>query len=274
MGRRIAILVHEDTPPEDLSRYAVSRLVPTWQADGHEVFPLFGVREQVPADLVFVHVDLSVVPDEYLAFAARYPTSVNGAVKDIRKSTFSPHLLGPEDPWPGPVMVKSDRNHGGLPEAVHGIARLDGRGIEPAFRTQNAYRIFSNLREVPAEFFASPDYVVQRFMPEMEDDRFHVRTYQFLGEWSLCTRMASEHPVVSAENMVAKGPARVHPEIEELRRRLHFDYGKFDYVVHDGAVVPLDLNKTTGGRRVDRAPTPQLAASRQERARALYGFFR
>jgi len=34
MGRRIAILVHEDTPPEDLSRYAVSRMVPTWQADG------------------------------------------------------------------------------------------------------------------------------------------------------------------------------------------------------------------------------------------------
>ena len=39
----------------------------------------------------------------------------------------------------------------------------------------------------------------------------------------------------------------VHPDIVELIKRMKFDYGKFDYVMHEGKPVLLDANKTPGG---------------------------
>ena len=36
-------------------------------------------------------------------------------------------------------------------------------------------------------------------------------------------------------------------EIAEERRRLGFDYGKFDFVVHGGRPILLDANRTPGG---------------------------
>ena len=35
-----------------------------------------------------------------------------------------------------------------------------------------------------------------------------------------------------------------HPAMREARRRLGFDYGKFDYVERDGGAVLLDANPT------------------------------
>ncbi|MDR9365401.1 MAG: hypothetical protein RI575_08690 [Balneolaceae bacterium] len=53
---------------------------------------LFGTDRFVPADLLFMHVDLSIVPDEYFEFAEKYPIENNGNIKDIRKSTYGTHL--------------------------------------------------------------------------------------------------------------------------------------------------------------------------------------
>jgi hypothetical protein len=41
----------------------------------------------------------------------------------------------------------------------------------------------------------------------------------------------------------------VHPEIPELAKRMGFDFGKFDYVMHEGKPVLLDANKTPGARK-------------------------
>jgi hypothetical protein len=87
--KRIAVLFHECQSEERLPLYAIHYLAGFWRADGLEVLYLFGAREHVPADILVVHVDLSVVPDEYLEFAGRYPAAINATVKDIRKSTFS-----------------------------------------------------------------------------------------------------------------------------------------------------------------------------------------
>ncbi len=274
MGRRIALLFHERMPPARLDDYNLSRLIPIWEADGHEVVLLFGVKERVSADLVFVHVDLSVVPDEYLDFAATFPAAVNGKVRSILKSSYSPNLLRPGDAWPGPVIVKSERNHGGTPEAALGLPRLDGSGTHPAFWSQVDYAVLDHLEEVPDAIFSSPDYVVQRFTPECEDGLFHVRNYQFLGDWHAWSRFAAEDPIVTVETRAATLPCPPAPELMDLRRKLGFDYGKFDYVIHGGEVVLLDINKTTGGRAIRRPPDARLAALHQEKARALYGFFR
>ncbi len=272
MGRRIVLLFHE-SDRERTPFYAVSRMVPVWEADGHEVVSLFGVERFVAADLAFVHVDLSEVPEAYLEFAARYPASVNGRIRSIRKRAFSPHLLGPDDPWTGPVIVKSDRNYGGWPEALRGLPRLDGQGTRAPFASPMHYRVFERLADVPPAVFASEDFVVQRFLPEVEDGLFHVRTYTFLGAWGDCQRLASEGPVVKAESKVASGPAPVDPRVAALRAELGLDYGKIDYLYHGGELVVLDLNKTIGSRGAGREANPHLAGPRASRARGLYALF-
>ena len=273
MGRRIALLFHESDRNRDLSAYAVSRLVPVWREDGHEVVPVFGAETFVPADLAFVHVDLSEVPEAYLDLAARYPASVNGRVRSIRKSAYSPHLLREGDPWEGPVIVKSDRNYGGAPEAQRRIPRLDGQGLEPPFASPFHYQVLPGLDAVPKEVFGSPDFVVQRFLPELEEGLFHVRSYAFLGDWGECQRLASDDPIVKAETKVSSAPTPVHPEILALRRNLGFDYGKIDYLLHGDELVLLDLNKTTGSRGPARSANPHRASARAAKARGLYSLF-
>ena len=103
----IAVLFHENDRHRDLSTYIVGHLAPFWREDGHQVTFLFGTRHFVPADILFVHVNLSVVPDRYVEFAARYPVAVNSRIRDIRKSVISRNLVGPGDPWDGPVIVKT-----------------------------------------------------------------------------------------------------------------------------------------------------------------------
>lgn len=272
MGRDIAVLFHE-SDREHADFYAVSRLIPVWEEDGHRVTRLFGTRDFVPADLAFVHVDLSDVPEAYLDFAGRYPAAVNGRVRSIRKRIYSPYLLEQGDAWTGPVIVKSDRNFGGFPESLRQIPRLDGLGTRAYFNSPLDYRVFDRLEDVPEAFFRSPDFIVQRFLPEVEDGLFHVHTYSFLGDWGDCLRLASEQPVVKAETKVASGPARVDPRVEALRRELGFDYGKVDYLYHQGELVVLDFNKTTGSRGVGRQSNPHMAGTRLARARGLYSFF-
>ena len=132
MKRKIAILYHENHRGRPLN-YVINHYAEFWRAGGLEVVSLFGVSEFVPADLVIVHVDLSVVPDEYLDFANRcYPIVLNGEVKDIRKSTFSQLLLKPGDPCDGKVIVKSNYNYAAEPERELGVP-LDPRGVSSSF---------------------------------------------------------------------------------------------------------------------------------------------
>src|SRR5436309_8684921 len=116
--KTIGILFHENNRERDLCGYAVTFLAEFWRQDGHRVHHLFGTRKFVPADLLLIHVDLSVVPDEYLEFASRYPIALNKAAKDIRKSLISTNLVRQGDRYSGQVIVKSDLNSGGFPEQI------------------------------------------------------------------------------------------------------------------------------------------------------------
>jgi hypothetical protein len=285
--RHIAVLWHERDRGRDLTRYAITHLAEHWRNDGHVVRPIFGTDRFEGADLIVVHVDLSVVPAHYLDFAAHYPIAVNGRVQDIRRTAFSPILLGPDDAYAGPVIVKSNANHAGAPERARaGIAvatigwRVRRRmatihrpadDAPPLFGTPLDYRIFDRLADVPPAWFARPDLVIERFLPEREGDGYAVRNYQFLGDRWTCTRMLGPHPIVNAYTQVRVEPIELDAEIERLRHELGFDYGKFDYVIHDGTTVLLDTNKTTGAA----APplTPAVEAARRHRADGLYSYF-
>jgi hypothetical protein len=268
--RKIAILFHETDNRRQLG-YIINGLAEIWRADGHEVIYLFGVSKFVPADLVIVHVDLSVVPDEYLEFAKRYPIVLNGAVKDIRKSAFSDLLVRPGDPYDGRVIVKSDLNYAGDRELA--IQMLDGvRNLPaPLFRSPSDYRVFDHLRTVPPEWLTRSDIVVEKFVPEMEDSLYHVRMLLFLGDRMTCSRLASPDPIVKWSNQIRMEKVEPHPAIVQRLREMKFDCGKFDYVIHNGEAFLLDANKTTGSANVRL--TPELMATRRYLAEGLYPYF-
>lgn len=288
MNYKIAILFHEWDRINDTKHYAVSALADTWRRDGHTVFYLFGIRKFIPADLVLVHVDLSVVPDEYIAFAEQYPVVLNGKVRDIRKSTFSPHFLLPNDPYTGPVFVKANFNYAGGPETyrlgrfpfplshtghyfVKGLKILMHAIDRRPFRKPADYLRIDSLRKVPVKWFKRTDVVIQRFCPEIEDGLYHTRFYVFIGNRYYCERLSSPVPVVNSGSAVRTEYIEVHPEMERLRHELKFNYGKFDYVIHEGVPVLLDINKTIG---VPRRITPELQAARIHCAEGLYSYFR
>lgn len=280
------MLFHENDRHRDLSTYMVHHLAGFWREDGHHVRYLFGTRRFEPADIVLVHVNLSVVPDEYLGFAARYPHVLNGKIRDIRKSAISRNLVHPGDAWNGPVIVKSDLNYAGVPERYlrrtalerrWGIARSARRrfnrlrGRSAPFEESRDYPVFGALADVPASLFESRDVVVEKFRPECEDGFYHVRIYQFLGDRSTCMRVGTRRPVVKSDPDARTEAVEPAPEVVAWRQELGLDYGKLDYVINNGEVVLLDVNKTTGASVY--MDDERRRRMRRHQAEGLYSYF-
>ena len=66
----------------------------------------------------------------------------------------------------------------------------------------------------------------------------------FFGDRERCNRVVGRHPVVKASDALERVPVDVPDEIRAFRRRLGFDYGKFDFVINEGRPVLLDVNRT------------------------------
>jgi hypothetical protein len=256
-----------------------------WREAGHEVTFLFGTKRYVPADLALLHVNLSVVPQRYIQLARRYPIVLNGEVTDIRKSTFSRNILQRNDEWDGRVMIKSDLNYGGYPEltlkrswltrkfrtvrrARRLIDRLTGRA--PRIAESTDYKIYDRLTDVPPEFFDEDGIVVEKFLPEKQDEFYHVRVYEFLGDRGQCVRLAGKNPVVKGATCESFEEIEVPGEILGLCNELRLHFGKLDYVVNDGKIVLLDVNKTMGAGERDRQ---NIGGHLAYRAGGLYSYF-
>ncbi len=274
MRKKIGVLFHEKDR-DRVEFYVISSLAEYWREEGYEVIFIFGVNQYYPVDLILVHVDLSIVPDEYLEFAHRYPIVLNGYVRDIRKSTFSQNLVQPGDSYTGKVIVKTDLNYAGRPEQIappsrtpfqSGIlkwltSRLHSEPEHhlPHFESPHDYQVYETLHDVPEIFFTSNQFVVEKFLPEMEDDLFFVRYLGFLGDRTNAVRLGGKSPIVNGQTQIVREIIEPHPEIVGLRRKLKFDFGKFDYVLHDGQPILFDTNKTIGSARV---PFPPSIAAR------------
>jgi hypothetical protein len=262
MKKKIALIFHENEPKDNIRLFAVWHLAEAWRRENIDVVFLFGTKKHIAADLAFLHVDLSVVPEIYTDFAYRYPVVLNGKVTNIQKSSFSRQKMKRDDAYEGRVIVKSDMNYAGQPErkllgtalsrlAFRITCRLPfGRSIyggpEPNFRSPVDYIIRDNSQSIPQSWFSRGDILIEKFVPEMQEGLYCQRVYHFLGDRSVCILRKSKHPIINASNAVSRTQIDVHPDIVALARKLKFDYGKFDYVLHDGEPLLLDANKTPG----------------------------
>lgn len=259
---KIAIL-HAATESADWRRsFFLGLIASVWEQQGHEIVDCFGPSPGICGDVLLVHTNLSVVPPDYLAMARRHPRHLNAGLGDIRKHAYSTLRIDrPDDAWTGEVIVKSNLNHGGRPEWLDHQRWWNHRPLPRWVRQAGKhwtrprlpdfeggwkhYPIYESVGRVPRRYFSSPHYIVERFMPERDGDRYVLRHGYCLGGKRIAFRFSMgdrilRHPK-SYEAEVPFPPALV-----ELCQRMSIDYAKIDYVEHDGRVFVLDVNKTIG----------------------------
>jgi hypothetical protein len=230
-------------------RYLAHSLGVFWRQRGHEVVLHGGIENPPEGDLALLHVDLTVVPPPYRRVLERYPRVLNRAVLDVSKRLISRQLVaGPDDPWDGPVLVKTDANYGGLPEL--GLRTLAGRAGVPTAIPEGvaleSYTVFPSPGAVPPAVWTTPALIVERFLPERDGRGYYMRHWTFLGDRERSNRYRAEVPIIKASDILDGEPVPVPDDMRAWRARLGFDFGKFDYVLHDGRCVLLDVNRTPG----------------------------
>ena len=265
---KIAILHHSHTDPEK-TNYLISHCGQNWVLQGHSIVNIYGTEGPLPtADLLILHVDLSVVPRVYLEIAQNYPVVVNNRVIDISRHVFSEIIIGPDENYDGPVIVKTRYNYGGLPERE--INRMNGKftfnNIRMFFWQQfewlrpwsnvewlTNYPVYTSVKKVPSGVRQNEKLVVEKFLPERgRDGDYHVREWIFLGDRELHYKNICREPVIRGINTYRREyltPDDVPTELRTTRTKLGFDYGKFDYAIYNGKPVLYDINKTIGVAR-------------------------
>ncbi len=229
-----------------------------WVAGGGRLLVHRGLAAPPPADLGVLHVDLTRVPESYLTLARRYARCINSGAVDIAKRTVSRQLVVPGDAYEGPVIVKSDRNFGGMPERLVGLSqagrlkRLWDRLAEclPAAWTgrlrSGRYFVLPSPRAVPGWVWRRRELVVERFLVERQGPHFAINMWFFLGEVDCVATSLATTPQVKAATTVQRLPLhdRVPEPLRRRRQELGFDFGKFDYVMVGGEPHLLDANRT------------------------------
>lgn len=240
-------LVRDESSGQDGSWYLLFPILMELDRRGHQVVMATGIPDRdLPADAAILHVDATVVPAECLEYAASFPVCLNSGAGDISKRAVSGALLRKGDAWEGPVIAKSNLNYFGKPENAFNWRAIQGnRPLPfPDAKVVSDYRLYESFADLPPGLQDDPDLVLEKFIPEPDPDGFAIRFWVFCGDRGHCSRYVSPEWFVKGSNAVRKHPAPVPDELRERRRELGFDYGKFDFVIHDGKAVLLDANKT------------------------------
>ena len=254
MPIKIAILTHakqkfEKTP------YLLHILIGFWTKMGIEVVILRGIEHFEPADILFMHIDLTVIPDNYLAFSERYPVVINGRVRTISKRKISSNIITISDGYNGRVLVKTDLNFGGGMERRLARNKPVARLVDSikkrlpwylsGYLTPDNYPIYESPMEVPSAVWWNKNLVVEKFLPEREDDHYCLRQWVFMGKSEMSQKTVSSHPIVKASNIIRRETGIAIPDsLRQARADMGFDYGKFDFVMVEDQAVLLDANRT------------------------------
>jgi hypothetical protein len=239
------------TAPSEVlkDKYLVTKLAKCWSEDGHRV--TIGPAREVAGDVALLHVNLTRVPASAVPVNPSGVPLLNGAALDISKRVVSRHLVQPGDGWTGPVIIKTDANSFGAPEHKRSSrARFTRWRRHAPWRVARTlphreYPVLDAAEAVPDWVWRRDDLVVERFLPELSDGCYVLRSWLFFGRDEYAVKLYCDHPVVKNGralrfDYLSEVPASLRAE----RERLGFDFGKFDYVERDGEAVLLDANKT------------------------------
>jgi hypothetical protein len=289
------ILILRDRPAKPMD-YAIDHYAAFWRKSGHRVIDHIGVDNVPLADIAIVHIDLTVIPQEYAELIEKLPGSINGRILDISRRSYSPLLLDKNSQHEGAVIVKTNRNHGGLPEqkaiwhkshfpgkAWGSIQKLIGnkrnfparkaigRIAKPqdqswdSIQTISAHRypIFEDIESVPDGVWTNDNLIVERFLTNRNDGHYEVRYYEFFGDKEIGGRLTSHDPIVKFGNRISDEDIPVPEEARQWREQLAIDFGRLDYLETNGRRYLIDVNKTQGGGAMNynyQAEMEQLAS--------------
>ncbi len=251
----IVVIDHEQGGFEE-GGYVLGSIIQLWQEMGLKVSIQKGLDPIPDADLAIMHVDLTQVPDNYLASARHYPKVLNSRVADISKRTISADVVRRGDGYKGPVIVKTDNNCGGAREAdlarqnsgLTRYIRAVRRRLPWALQSDMHYydyKVYDSVSEVPKAVWFNRDLVIERFLPEVEDGHYCLRSWVFLGDKEVNFRSFSEHKIIKGDRAVRREMVpEVPDDLRQRRKDLGFDYGKFDYAIVNGRAVLYDANRT------------------------------
>jgi hypothetical protein len=265
--QKLVVLLHEAETVLIPQKYLISLLMQAWEHMGIIVEVIRGIDRFVPADAIIPHVDLTIRPSEYREFLSQYPLVINQLVVDISKSKISANILEKQDMYTGPVIVKTDRNCGGLAERHLLTKQRTNHSVILKFRHKIAsrlrqkyehytpwryvkhlqpstYPVLSSLSQVPKGIFANKNLIIEKFLPEIKGNMYCLRYYYFFGDQEMNFLARSQVPVVKGANIVVYEEAPIPSELRAIRQRLGIDYGRFDYVLRAGKVVLFDTNWT------------------------------
>ena len=251
------------------SPYLLFDVLKHLEALGHHAVVSRGI-DAPPGDAALLHVDSTIVEPQYLALAEHYPLTINFGTGDISKRAISRLLLSRDDRWEGPVMVKSNYNNNAVMEDLHnrGAANIGQPLPHPGIVKGGSYQVFDSMEEVGEEIWSDPSRVVEKFLPEPDPEGgFALRTWVFMGARERCTRFVTADRVSKASDVLRSEPSEVPPKLQTERERLSFDFGKFDWVMHEGEPVLLDANRTPG---VARAIQPLMKEGARNLAEGLH----
>jgi hypothetical protein len=237
--------------------FVVHLLAEEWRRRGISVDVTDSLAEPTGPDvLVFPHIDLTTTPPRLAEKLGRCARVINRKVIDISKRVISRQLVASPGEYDGPVIVKTNLNFGGKPEyrvlaAVGGepLHKLNAMMKIPwpvsAMLQPEKYPIYDNPGLVPPQVWGNQQLVVEKFLPEREGDLYCLRQYVFLGSAEFNTRAVSPDPRVKSGEVVRREVLdATPPAVRAFREELGFDYGKFDYVMHEGKAIVFDVNRT------------------------------
>ena len=280
MTRPLRLAVYVGKQAGLANSYFLRLLETAWRDYPVNIDVLDDPRQRTDADLAWMHVDETRRPAAYDAVRDTYPRVVNAAVGDVSKRRISRNLLCRDSTYDGPVIVKTDQNFFGRADYAqcrrqngsvsHAAQYLAGRlpTIRNHMRRNSTYPVYERVDQVLVTVWWNRRLVVERYVPETRDDMFCLRTWLFLGRRELGWLSYARSPIVKAANTVHREQiADVPRELRQTRRSLGFDYGKFDYVIHNDRPELLDVTATPGYRQ---PATPRLLALAQELGSGIF----
>lgn len=230
---------------EEFSHYILYGVLKELEPMGHSWEVVRGLGP-ASGDAAILHVDCTFVDPEYQALAEAYPCAINFNAADISKRTVSGALLSRDSDWRGQVVIKSNLNMMGEVEARHNRSAKarDKPPPHPAAKAMSGYALIESAAAAPDHVWGDPDLVVERFVPETDAYGYGTRYWIFMGARERCTRNVSADWIVKGAGVLKREPVDVPDAIRAERARLGFDYGKFDFVIHEGEPILLDAART------------------------------